>query len=225
MAGVLIAIGLAVLTICTLRTLNRQVREAVRANHDLETQFEEQQRPWVKVGLRIVQPLTFGVPAWQGPVAEAKIEVTMENVGQEPAVDLVDWEDIIPVGENFSMEAAELRQKQWCDANRNPKLSPFLTGQVVFPKDHHTVIATVGPPMKTVMDIAAKSSDGKVSLVLVGCVSYRASYQPETSPAHETRFLYYLGMPQNNGAFLPAVFPKGVAKDLTIIGIGKFSAD
>jgi len=35
----------------------------------------------------------------------------------------------------------------------------------------------------------AKGLEGKVGFVLVGCVCYRSSFEPESNPTHQTRFI------------------------------------
>jgi hypothetical protein len=91
------------------------------------------QRPWVKIKPRIVQPLTFNVPAWKGKVASMKIEETLENVGQTVAVNVFPWDDAIPIDPDGSLNTARARQSQWCDANRTQIQA--LTGYALFPKD------------------------------------------------------------------------------------------
>lgn len=232
--AVLAAIVYAGVAACQLREMRKTtkaaIKSAVAAQQSADTaanEFEVSQRPWVKIRHRILKPLTFGVKAWQGPVAQAEIEDTIENVGQTVAVDVSSWEDIIPIGPDISISAAELRQRQWCDANRHPSQNQFLGGSVLFPKDPLVQNSTVGPSMETVMEAAANSPQGltgKVGFVLVGCVCYRAAFELKTSATHQTRFLYYLGTPKE-GAFYPWVTPVGVADGLRLIGTGKFSAD
>ena len=171
-------------------------RAATRQAATAQQQLELSERPWIKVKHRIVEPLTFNVPAWKGPVASAVIEDTMENVGQSVALDVLSWEDIIPMDSDLSNKTARARQSQWCDANRHP--GGRLPGYMMFPHDPFIQKSHVGPEMETVVK-AAKASpkglEGKVAFVMVGCVSYRIPFESPDAPRHETKFMYTLGSP------------------------------
>ena len=65
------------------------------------------QRPWVKVKNRMVKPLTFDTPAWKGPVASATIEDILENTGTTVALNVLYWEDIIPLDSDGPWHGAE----------------------------------------------------------------------------------------------------------------------
>jgi hypothetical protein len=84
------AIVLAILTLCTLYTLNGQLRQARRANDDLEKQFSEQQRPWVDTGeIEVKNPIFLVYPT--NPIQartqiDFTIDVPIKNVGSSPAL-------------------------------------------------------------------------------------------------------------------------------------------
>jgi hypothetical protein len=189
-------------------------------------------RPWIKVRHRIVQPLTFNVVAWKGPIATMKIEDTIENVGQSVALNVFSWEDVSPltyVNSMPSLQSAYKRQSEWCDANRHRKPGE-LSGYVLFPKDQPFVQEEgVGPFMEDVkkaMKTYPAEFQGKVEFLLVGCVVYRSSFEPPSAPAHETKFTYWLGEPQTQGGMLPLVEPIGTASNLRLIQMPDgFSAD
>jgi hypothetical protein len=186
------------------------------------------QRPWVKIKHRIVKPLTFNTPAWQGPAASMTIEDTLENVGQTVALDVTSWEDIIPLDPNPAgfAKTAYKRRSEWCDANRHPD-PRSLPGAMLFPKDPMLQRSTVGQKMETVMKAANdKYFSGKVEFALVGCVAYRSSFESKSSPTHQTRFFYLLGRVNEGGGFNPSIVPEGVANDLQLISMDEgFSAD
>jgi hypothetical protein len=186
------------------------------------------ERPWIRIKHRIVRPLTFDEPAWKGPVASIVIEDTLENVGPTVAANVLSWEDVIPIDPDHSTRTARARQKQWCDANRHPD-PKGLSGYMLFPKDPFVQDSRVGPPMKVVQDAASLNQhglSGKVGFVLVGCVCYRSSFEATTKPLHETRFIYWLGEPQNGGGIQPYVEPHGVADKLQLAEFPDgFSAD
>jgi hypothetical protein len=191
-----------------------------------QQQLELSERPWIKIKHRIVGPLTFGVPGWKEPVANAVIEDTVENVGQSVALDVLQWEDIIPLDYESSDKIALARQNQWCDANRHPAGS--LPGYILFPHDAFVQNEIVGPTMETVLK-AAKASPkgltGKVSFVMVGCVSYRIPFESPNAPRHETKFMYTLGHPAVDGV-QPWIEPHGTHPELRLITFPKgFSAD
>jgi len=189
------------------------------------------QRPWIKIKVRMISPLTFNVGGRASgiPVAMMRVQNTIENVGQSVAENVLSWEDVIPMDTDHSTRTARARQKQWCDANRHPD-PRGLSGYTLFPHDPMTEDAVVGPQMPKV--IAAEIRDepglnGKVAFVLVGCVCYRSSFEKPTAPTHETRFMYYLGAPSPSEAgFQPYVFPRGVATGLQLIAMSDgFTAD
>ncbi len=178
------------------------------------------ERPWVKIKHRIVSPLTFNVMRNAGPVAIMSLEDTIENVGQTVALNLLSWEDVIPVDLDNSTRTARRRQAEYCDANRHPD-PRGLTGYTLFPHDPLVQDSVVGPTMATVEQFTIHTNDqsridGTVAFVLVGCVFYRSSFEPTSNPTHQTRFMYYLGTPEDVG-FLPNVLPRGIANTLRLI--------
>lgn len=66
--------------------------------------------------------------------------------------------------------------------------------------------------------IRGSGLDGKVGFVFVGCVAYGSPFDPPSSPKHQTRFFYYLGIP-GNGGFNPYILPSGVATHLRLIEV------
>ena len=181
------------------------------------------ERPWVKIKHRIANPLTFNVGgrASGKDVASIIIEDTLENVGQTAALNVFSWEDIIPLDSDFTRRTAQARQEEWCGANRHRPPSGGLSGFTLFPHDPMVQQSTVGPTMETVTRAATNSPkgiEGKVGFVLVGCVAYRSSFEPQTNPAHETWFVYYLAVP-DGPAFNPYIVPRGIADSLRLVVI------
>jgi hypothetical protein len=199
-------------------------KEASDTAHDTMVLSE---RPWVKIKHRIVKPLTFDVMRWKGPVAMMVVEDTVENVGPSTALNVFSWEDVIPL-DDHGIETAKARQTEWCEANRHRKAGG-LSGYMLFPRDPFVQNSTVGPFMEAVNKAANASPGdlhGKTAFVLVGCVVYRSSFEPPTAPAHETKFIYWLGKPLPNGGIQPYVIPHGVANKLQLIEFPDgFSAD
>jgi hypothetical protein len=187
------------------------------------------QRPWIKVKHRIVQPLTFNVQRWKGPIASMVVEDTLENVGQSVAMNVLLWEDVIPMDPQLLLtKTARARQSEWCEANRHPQ-GGFITGNMLFPKDSMVQQSSIGPYMEVVNKAAFANTgglQGKVGFVLTGCVVYRSSFQSPESPSYQTKFLYLLGEPMPSGGIQPYVRPIGVANKLRLaeFPIG-FSAD
>jgi hypothetical protein len=185
------------------------------------------QRPWIKIKHRIIQPLTFNVSGNGGLIDSMTVEDTLENVGTSVALNVLSWEDVIPIDPDHSLRTARNRQRQWCDANRHPS-EQGLSGYMLFPKEPFVQPMHVGGYMKDVMAVARanKLLPGKVGFVLVGCVCYRSSFEPQSDPTHQTRFIYYLGEVQKWGGFLPDVLPLGTAANLRLIEMPDgFSAD
>jgi len=161
------------------------------------------------------------------------VEDTLENIGNGVALDVVSWEDIIPVDPDLSTTTARKRRDEWCNTNKrfDPKSQTVLSGNVLFPRDPSVQNSSIGPLMTTVNKAieanAAKMSMlykgngpnpllGKVALVMVGCVVYRSPLDPDGTRPYMTGFIYHLGVPMAGGMF-PWVTPKGVAKDLMLV--------
>jgi len=188
------------------------------------------ERPWVKIKHRIVTPLTFDIGGRTSgiPVALMTIEDTIENVGQTVAINVLSWEDVIPVDRDHSIRTARARQKEYCDANRHPD-PRGLSGSTLFPHDPSIQQSIVGPQMPKVAEATIRNEpglNGKVAFVLVGCVFYRSSFEPRSMSTHQTRFIYWLGVPYSEGGFQPYVIPSGVAGELRLITMPDgFTAD
>jgi hypothetical protein len=156
----------------TSRYAQQQAQAASTTAAAAQEQLLLSERPWIKIRHRIIKPLTFHVKAWKGEVASMAIEDTLENVGPTVAVDVLSWEDVIPVdiiNGLPSFRTAVTRQNQWCDANRHPKGG--MTGFVLFPKDPFVGQSTIGPTMDAVLKAAAESPFGlhnQVSFVMDG---------------------------------------------------------
>lgn len=155
------------------------------------------------------------------------VEDTIENIGPTVATNVLSWEDVIPLDKDQSARTAIARQKQYCDANRHPD-PRGLPGYTLFPHDPTIRQSIIGPPMPKVAEATIPSGSGlggKAAFVMVGCAFYKASFEPENAPTHQTRFIYHLGTPNDIG-FQPYVVPLGVANTLRLIEIGDgFSAD
>jgi hypothetical protein len=211
-----------------LHSMKRTLKQVRRQTDITERGFVYSQRPWVKITHRIVQPLTFDQPAWQGPVARMEVEGTLENVGPTVALDVLAWAEIIPIDSDFSWRSAITRQKQWCDANRHP--DPHgLSGVMLFPHDPFPLREVLGQKME-VVNRAARASpkglEGKVAFVMVGCVSYRVPFEQKRAQRHETKFVYELGKLSPDGALNPWVEPTGAHSELQLVnGLEGFSAD
>ena len=182
-------------------------------------------RPWVKIKHRVISPLKFDIGGRMGsPLALMKVEDTIENVGQSVALNVLSWEDVIPMDIGVpSTITARNHQAQWCDANRHP--DPHgLSGYILFPHDPLVEQSEVGPQMATIEKFTIRTPrkeesriNGMVAFVLVGCVCYRSSFESKDAPTHQTRFMYYLGRPEPEGGFFPYVLPRGTADELRLI--------
>jgi hypothetical protein len=197
---------------------------------EMQKQTVLTERPWVKIKQRIINPLTFNVGGRASgiPIAMMTVEDTIENIGPTVAVDVLSWEGVIPVDLNHSISTARARQKEYCDANRHPD-PKGLSGYTLFPHDPSVEQSTVGPQMPSVKAATIRDEsglNGKAAFVLVGCVFYRASFEDKSAPTHQTRFVYWLGVPQEGGGFQPYVVPTGVATELRLIAMPDgFTAD
>jgi hypothetical protein len=232
--GALAAIALVFITAFYTRYASIQADQAIKSANAAKSAAETArdtlvlaERPWIKIKHRIVKPLTFNVPGNGGLIDSMTVEDTLENVGKSVALNVLSWEDVIPIDADNSLRTARNRQRQWCDANRHPNENG-LSGYMLFPKDPFIQNMGVGGYMKDVIPVAKanKILPGKVGFVLVGCVCYRSSFEPKSDPTHQTRFVYYLGEVQKGGGFIPDVLPIGTAAHLHLIEMPDgFSAD
>jgi hypothetical protein len=178
-------------------------------------------RPWVKITPAIVEPLTF-----KDAGATMTTDNIIENVGSSVALHVLSWEDVIPLDPDGSMKTARARQEEWCGAHRHIQKGE-VSGSVLFPHDPKRERMGMGPPMSKVNEAKAKNAliPGKVGFVLVGCVSYRSSFESDTAFGHQTRFIYRLGIP-HDGVFQPYIDPVGTADQLRLIEMPDgFAAD
>jgi hypothetical protein len=226
-----------VAVVCYAWEAHRQSRQmkdasdaAKSAAETAASQLVLTQRPWIKITHRILSPLTFNVPGNGGQIDSMAVEDTLENVGNSVALHIFSWEDVIPIDEDYSLRTARARQDEWCNSNRHRDTSEH-SGYVLFPKDSFRQTSQIGGEMQTVNRMAKlnKIVPGKVGFVLVGCVAYRSSFEPETAPAHETKFIYRLAERPHGaieGPVQPFVVPTGVAGKLQLVAFPDgFSAD
>ena len=226
--------GVVILAVYTLYTIkmycaNKEAADAAKsAATTAANQLVLGERPWVKIKHGIVSPLTFDIVRNGGPMAIMTLEDTLENVGQTVALNVLSWEDVIPEDADHSIATARKRQAEYCDANRHPDPRQ-VSGYSMFPHDPAIHQSIVGPMMETVTAAANRNSGalhGKVAFVLVGCVFYRSSFEPLSSPTHQTRFIYHLAIPENEGVVQPFIIPRGVARTLRLIAFPDgFTAD
>lgn len=189
------------------------------------------QRPWIKIKHRIVKPLRFNFVGAEGPAATMTVEDTLENVGKGVALDVLSWEDVLPMDPDMSSTSALKRRAEWCGANKefNPKGRTTFRGNVLFPGERLIQESTMGLLMKSI-NKAARDNErkmgawyrdgplaGKGAFVMVGCVVYRASFEKGGTRPHATGFLYELGQPEPGGAMQPFVAPRGIADKLQLI--------
>jgi hypothetical protein len=191
-------------------------------------------RPWIKIKHRIVKPLNFDFVGAAGPAAIMSVEDTIENVGNSVALDVVSWEDVIPVDPDFSTTSARKRRDEWCNANKrfDPASSTTLNGTIMFPHDPFVQVSGMGPLRSTVNKAVEGNMDplkkfvrgngpntllGKVQFVMVGCVVYRSSFEPDGTRLHTTGFLYHLAEPYPGGAVQGFISPHGTADRLQLI--------
>jgi hypothetical protein len=189
------------------------------------------ERPWVKINHRIVSPLTFNVARGSSSVATITLENTIENVGQSVAVNVFTWEELIPLDPGFSdvLRTVHARQAETCDAYRHPKRSGTFTGDVLFPHDPNSRASILDISMPKVMrnvthgelgsDGKPSSLNGTASFAVAGCVYYKFSFDPDSAPTHQTRFLYILGIP-GEISFSASIVPEGAAPQLHLISFG-----
>jgi hypothetical protein len=188
----------------------------------------------------LIKPLNFDFVGAAGPAAIMVVEDTMENVGNSVALNVISWEDVIPEDPDFSTTSARKRRDEWCNANKRFDTARALNGTIVFPHDPSVQVSSMGPLMSTVNKAVEANIIpfkkffhgngpnpllGKVEFVMVGCVVYRSSFEPDGTRPHTTGFLYHLAEPLQFGV-QGFVSPHGTADRLQLISFADgFFAD
>ena len=186
----------------------------------------------IEVKHRIVSPLNFDFVGASGPASKMVVEDTIETVGNGVALNVISWEDVIPVDPDISATSARKRQAEWCNANKrfDPKSRTSLNGYVLFPHDPAVQNSGMGTSISTIQKaVEANNASpllshgpkpsplaGKVAFVMIGCVVYRSPLDPDGTRPYMTGFLYHLGEPQGWGGIQPFVTPKGTADKLQL---------
>lgn len=139
--GVVAAIILAILTLCTLRTYNGQLVQARRTNDDLEKQFQTQQRAWIGNGEITVKQTDFVFypdnPIQAKTQVDLVIDVPLKNVGNSPAIKVQTWVTATASEQIGGPPVLETMMESACgDSARNAK----SVGQVLFPNSPGTTV-------------------------------------------------------------------------------------
>lgn len=104
--------------------------------------------------------------------------------------------------------AAKTLQKRSCDAYRFPKAP--LSEDGFFPYDPVSDSSNLRIPEQTIAK--GRNARNYIGLVIVGCLSYRSSFEDQTLPYHQTRFEYWIAKPSE-------VFPQYVDPYVEAMGI------
>lgn len=169
---------------------------AKRSADTAALQFDLSQRPWIEFQPENTVTLSRdGAGRWDG-----LLTAMVKNHGESVAKNVGHWLELFPVNSAAQFETAERRQRQWCDENRHPK-SSFVTGDNLFPKGNYSVRTGLGIAEK---DITSQT----MGLAIVGCVIYRAAYDPPDRPTRQTRFAYLLSMTAEGRLGLPGATKK-----------------
>jgi hypothetical protein len=122
------------------------------------------------------------------------LDTTVENVGQSIAMDLSSWNDMLILDATMDKEAAIVRLKQQCDANLHPDPKSRPIQEVLFPKQTMSMPPShIGLTKKQLSEAKFRNGEVKIiGLAIIGCISYRASFESPESLRHQTRFIYQL---------------------------------
>lgn len=145
----------------------------------MKKQLDLSQRPWI--GKEFERNITF---TWNQDRWEAYLSGVSTNHGGSPALNVLQWVQVFPLDKTQQFGPAKDGQQQWCGKNRAPQQG-FVTGDVLLPKQEVDT--------KHYFTIHEKDlSETTIGLAMVGCVVYRASYDPPEQPTRQTRFSYML---------------------------------
>ncbi len=215
------AILLAVYTFFTIKMYcaNKQAADAATsAAKTAANELDLSERPWIYADLAVSGQLVFDDPSTQAIATTLRFLVTLRNIGHSVALDVNDWEDIIPIPFGNSFDVALNRQRQYCDAVRKQN---ERGGDPLFPDQDPLKHLAVTGPSKIVMDRVRSQIAGReqsmqtVMFIVVGCVDYRSTLN---NLHHQTRFAYVLGKhdpdpkrPTMIGGFEPHGIVEGLA--------------
>lgn len=164
------------------------------------------QRPWVAIGVTINGPLSFGTNDVGIP-----LKITMKNVGNAPAV------DVLPLPVMFGDEPQPMNFKavikKRCETDTRRKNPLAGVGYTIFPNDVLPNFNTPSMPTPT----------GVLSSFVAICVNYRFTFAEEN---HQTAYLYFLARhkPGQPGGFV--IDPKSgpvPASDLTLTLLASYA--
>ena len=178
--GVIIALVIAVLTLCSLFIFNGQLNEMRR-------QTEVSERPWLSVEAKPNSGLTF-VNKQQPVVA---IKFSIKNVGKSIAKNIQVDVKMFATSPEVPLSAdAETNQEKICN---HPQ--PVTVGMFdMFPDQPTEQIMSVSASPDTVTSQTVEYKGlNFIGLYVVGCVSYYSSFGAEL---HQTRFAYRLMGPR-----------------------------
>ena len=198
---------------CTMReateAANESANAATCAAQTARKQFELSERPRISVKIEIAKPLTFTSDG----KGQMDLIGTFENVGRSVATDFLWWADMIPFGRNYDTSKALDRQTEWCEANEFPQYpkKSNVSGGVLFPYRIRKENIDLGLSAEQISTALANpnmpGSEGKMALLIPGCVVYRAPFSNEKTPSYETTFMYYLAF---NGGSMALFRPDGI---------------
>jgi len=197
--------------------ITREAADAAKRAADVaEKTLILSQRLWISVTHKIAKPLTFD----ETGKASIYLSEILENIGQSVAVNVLSWADIIPLDPGMGYQTAISRQNQYCDTNRHPN-PQAIPGYVLFPKQQRppasTGMAATREIVEKAKSLAPPWANGKIGFAIVGCVFYRASFEPPDAGRHQTRFMYYLGWLDDEGGVNVLVEPSGVPPNLRLV--------
>jgi hypothetical protein len=179
--GVGAAIILAFLTLLSLRTLNGQLYQARRQNNDIETQFREQQRPWVGLSGNVEFPKQPIFRVYSAAPSRTEVDVAiiirLKNVGISPSFNSTAKLTVLPMANIATVEQfPQFEMSSTCDLADQEK-----EGSVLFP----------GSDITMEFDTLSRhpielSHIGR--LWILGCIAYRSGGEGPFIVRHHTRF-------------------------------------
>jgi hypothetical protein len=220
----------------TCQVFERQLNEMKTGSADTHTlalvakqqadlvgnQIELSERPWVSAeNISITQPLDFTHnPQLMVPdAARMTISYLLRNTGNSPAIHAM-WRSkliILSMARNETEEMIE-RENELCAPML--KMPRQLLDVTIFPGDKIPGSEGLGLyPKEIASGLKSRQSGifkhkGYLSLALIACVDYRSSFSPQH---HQTRYAFFLGVPEPWGGFMADIRPKGIRPDVKLV--------
>lgn len=189
-------------------------------NNVMKDTLRMDQRAWVSAEYQIVKPLTFD----EAGNVYITLNVMMKNVGKSVALNVLPWVSLVllDLGEGYMTPLA--LQERECDKRRYQKIDlKHMSGAALFPEQevslpHPSYARITAERIKQAVAQVPPEKKGQIGFAVVGCVSYRASFEDLQEWRHQTRSMFFLAHQVEFG-INQLVKPEGTHEDMKLVNM------